>query len=171
MKESKNWYTSEYEIRKLKNELHTAKSRQKSNKLQTMIRIAFRLITWGIFIAVLILLCNILFSAIIAKKNNTIPQLYGYQIYRVQTGSMTPTLSIGSIIVAKKPQNPEALNNGDIVTFTSNGRIITHRIIEIVNNGNIKYRTKGDNPDNSPDPELLDPKDINAVFILKIPFT
>lgn len=171
MTESGNWYTSEEEILKLKKELQTAKSRQKLSKSIEVMNRIFKIFTWGIFIAVFIFLCVVLYSAVTAKRNNSVPQLYGYQIYRVQTGSMTPTLSIGSIIVSKKPHDAKALNLGDIVTFTSNGRIITHRIIEIVNNGNIKYRTKGDNPENSPDPELLDPRNIYGVFILKIPFT
>ena len=161
MTESGNWYTSEEEILKLKKELQTAKSRQKLSKSIEVMNRIFKIFTWGIFIAVFIFLCVVLYSSVTAKRNNSVPQ----------TGSMTPTLSIGSIIVSKKPHDAKALNLGDIVTFTSNGRIITHRIIEIVNNGNIKYRTKGDNPEGSPDPELLEPRNVYGVFILKIPFT
>jgi signal peptidase len=81
---------------------------------------------------------------------------------------------VGSVIVCAKAQHPERLAADEIVTFhTLSGAVVTHRIIEVVTdgNGNISYRTKGDNPINSPDPELLTPDRVIGVFAVKIPFT
>jgi signal peptidase len=70
--------------------------------------------------------------------------------------------------------DPAALKVDDIVTFRmENGVIVTHRIIEVLKDkkGKVTYRTKGDNPINSPDPELLTPDRVIARLVAKIPFT
>jgi len=59
----------------------------------------------------------------------------------VFTGSMEPTIPVGSIVVIK-PANPETLKEGDIICFKlSQPTSITHRIINITNEG---FITKGD---------------------------
>jgi signal peptidase len=84
--------------------------------------------------------------------------ILGYSIYTVETGSMVPTLPIGCYIVTHEPEDPAALPAGTVITFrTTKGSTYTHRIIEVLNEGGVKYRTKGDNPQNSPDLELVTP--------------
>jgi len=70
----------------------------------------------------------------------------GYQVFSVRSGSMTPTLPVGSLLIvhAKASYAP-----GDIVTFSDGGQVITHRIFAEVPGG---FQTKGDanqNPDDS----------------------
>jgi signal peptidase len=87
---------------------------------------------------------------------------------------MQPTFDIGTVILSKEPSDPSNLSVGDVVTFKSlNDTTVTHRIIEVVTDedGSIKYRTKGDNPLNSPDSELLDPERVISVYVFKIPLT
>lgn len=57
----------------------------------------------------------------------------------VQSGSMKPVLKIGDLIFVR----PEAsYTNGDIITFkNSDGRVTTHRISKVLDNG---FLTKGD---------------------------
>lgn len=161
MRETK--YTTEKEIELLKKEIESAKIRKVS-------RAGYVARTTS-YVLVLVFLTYILISVIVAKQLNKTPQILGYQVYRVKTGSMIPTLNIGSIILSKVPKNPYTLKEGNIVTFVRGNAVITHRIIEVVKADTVRYRTKGDNPENSPDPELLSPDAVRAVFVLKIPFT
>jgi signal peptidase len=87
---------------------------------------------------------------------------------------MAPTLNIGTVILSREAKDAADLDLNTIITFkTKEGEVVTHRIIEIVpdEEGNIRYRTKGDNPLNSEDPDLLEPEDVIAVFVMKIPLT
>ncbi|MBE0512628.1 signal peptidase I [Candidatus Bathyarchaeota archaeon] len=59
----------------------------------------------------------------------------------VFTGSMEPAIPVGSIVVIK-PVDPETLRVGDVICFKlSQPTSITHRIINITNEG---FITKGD---------------------------
>ena len=76
--------------------------------------------------------------------------------------------------MARKPNDPTALKEDDIVTFrTLGGALATHRIIEVLDleDGSVAYRTQGDNPISSPDQEILDPDRILAKFLAKIPLS
>jgi signal peptidase len=118
---------------------------------------------WRVFV-------NVLYGAVVAalliglyvgvesKLNDRPASLLGYSLFTVKTGSMVPTLPIGSSIVTHLPEDPAALSAGTVITFrTTTGTIITHRILEVVDDGGVRYRTKGDNPQNAPDLELVSP--------------
>ncbi len=83
-----------------------------------------------------------------------IAYLIGYRPIVIGGGSMLPTLTWGDIIIVYKPAK-EDIKVGDILTFYFEGensdgiRLVTHRIIEIDENGH--FYTQGDNPNNSPD--------------------
>lgn len=99
-----------------------------------------------------------LYVGVQSKLNNQPASLLGYSLFTVRTGSMVPTLPIGSYIVTHVPEDPAALPAGTVITFrTTTGSIITHRILEVVDEGGVQYRTKGDNPQNAPDLELVSP--------------
>lgn len=99
-----------------------------------------------------------LYVGIQARMHDQPASLLGYSLYQVKTGSMVPTLPIGSFIVTSKPEDASRIAAGTVVTFrTTEGAIITHRVIEVVEDGGVKYRTKGDNPINSPDLEFVTP--------------
>ena len=132
----------------------------------------FAAIKLTLFIALFLFLVFILLQIFVARANNRTPDVFGYQVYVVQTGSMDPTLPVGSVIVSKKPGDPSAIGQNSIISFlNSKGETVTHRIIEVVRkeDGTVSYRTKGDNPINSPDPDLVEPSKVQAVFLFKIP--
>ena len=111
-----------------------------------------------LYAVVVALLLIILYMGIQAKMHNQHASILGYSIYTVETGSMVPTLPIGSYIVTHKPEYPALLPVGTVITFkTTKGSTYTHRIIEVLHEDGVKYRTKGDNPQNSPDLELVTP--------------
>lgn len=158
-------YTTAEQIEKLKLEIKNAKL-SRSHKI-TKKKVG-RIVNYVIFYGVLIFLLILLVSIQLSRYSNTAPQVFGYQLYQVKTGSMSPTLPIGAIILSKIPKDKTSLKKGDIITFEHNKSVVTHRIIEVINDNGIKYRTKGDNPANSPDPDLVPPEDIKAVLIFKI---
>ncbi len=82
-----------------------------------------------------------------------IPKLLGYDTFYVQTESMTPVISKGSLVFVKEVEFDE-IKPGDIMTFHSDegDEFFTHRVIEIDKN-NQMLTTKGDaNKENDPLP-------------------
>lgn len=127
-----------------------------------------------IFAALMLVLVWSIISIQMTKSRGEIPSVLGFQLFAIESGSMEPTLKIGAVIVSRKPKDPEMLTENDIVTFrTLANVIVTHRIIEVVinNDGSKAYRTKGDNPKNSADQELLTLNRVIGVFVAKIPLT
>ncbi|PWM44756.1 MAG: signal peptidase I [Clostridiales bacterium] len=123
-----------------------------------------------VFILLTLFLLTIIASIYIDKLNNRIPSVFGYSFLKVESASMEPTLMTGDIILVKKSNNPESLKEGTVVCFyLKDGRVVTHRIIEIVNeDNNISYVTKGDNIINSPDDELLTPDRVIGTLVLNL---
>lgn len=71
---------------------------------------------------------------------NSYPSYFGYTFFSVASGSMEPTLHINDVILVKLGNNNIAEN--DIITYTKNNEIITHRVIHIERN---VLSVKGDN--------------------------
>ena len=75
--------------------------------------------------------------------------IIGFRPIIINGGSMLPTLTWGDIIIVYKPAQSE-FKVGDILTYQfGNGPLVTHRIIDIDENG--YFYTQGDNPNNDPD--------------------
>ncbi|RNB81419.1 signal peptidase I [Brevibacillus nitrificans] len=67
---------------------------------------------------------------LVGKMNSGKTMLFGNEIMVVLSGSMTPTFTTGSI-VAVGPAEFKDIKQGDIITFKdTEGRTITHRVIE-----------------------------------------
>lgn len=127
-----------------------------------------------VFIAIVAMLAGGIIMVQSAKSRGEVPGFLGYHLFSVESGSMEPTLKTGSVILGRTSGHPDKLGKDTIVTFkTLSGYIVTHRIIEVQTgaDGNVFYRTKGDNPVNSPDEELLSPERVIAIFVAKIPLT
>lgn len=59
----------------------------------------------------------------------TVPNFMGYDVYNVVSGSMEPTIPIGSIIYVKDT-DPVDIKSGDIIAFKSGDSVIMHRVKE-----------------------------------------
>lgn len=96
------------------------------------------------------------------------PALLNHRIYIVESGSMSPTLQIDSMILVKE-MSKEEIKSGDIITYYSNnGDIrVTHRVVEVINNGE-NFITRGD-ANNVNDPSLLDGNKVIGKVITTIP--
>ncbi len=74
----------------------------------------------------------LLILVILACLPLTLPRLAGYQVYNVISGSMEPSIPIGSLVVVQ-PKGPSGVIEGDVIAFSSNtegGAIIIHRVLE-----------------------------------------
>ena len=79
--------------------------------------------------------------------------LMGYDSYVIYSGSMGPTVKVGSLLLTR-PVDVDALRVGDVITYRSPGNhtTLTHRIVVIRGeNGERIFTTKGDASSN-PDP-------------------
>jgi len=73
-----------------------------------------------------------------------IPQARGGASLIIETGSMRPSISPGDV-VAVMPVPTEQLNVGDIITYATADKLITHRIIAIQGQGDhMQVITQGD---------------------------
>ena len=79
---------------------------------------------------------------IIAATPLALPKLLGMQAYNVISGSMEPTLSVGSIVYVK-PVNFIELQEGDVIAFNAGASVVTHRITNI-DADDMLITTKGD---------------------------
>lgn len=94
----------------------------------------------------MILLISVATVVVISKASGGEPQLFGYQIKTVLSGSMEPDIQTGSIIGVKLAEEKNDFKKGDVITFQEEDILITHRITEVVESGDsVLYRTKGDN--------------------------
>ena len=69
-----------------------------------------------------------------------IPSLWGKKPLVVISGSMEPTLKVGGILYYEKIDLND-LDEGDILVYQTKEHIISHRIVDITENG---FITKGD---------------------------
>jgi signal peptidase len=88
----------------------------------------------------------------------------------VLTGSMSPYINPGDIIIDKKVDHLN-IKLGDVITYsTEKDMLVTHRLVEIVNGDEgFKYKTKGD-ANNSPDSKLVLPEQLVGKYIFRIPY-
>lgn len=94
----------------------------------------------------MILLISVASIVVITKASGGEPQLFGYQLKTVLSGSMEPGIQTGSIIAVKSAVDKINFKEGDVITFQEEEILITHRITEVVKSGDsVLYRTKGDN--------------------------
>lgn len=96
-------------------------------------------------------------------------RLFGIKPYTVLSGSMEPTYHVGSLVYVKDV-DPYTMKLRDPVTYTISGTVVTHRIVEVLDEGtpNVRYRTQGD-ANETPDGEPLRPENIIGKPIFSIP--
>ncbi len=77
---------------------------------------------------------------------NSYSSFFGYSMFEVQTGSMADAIHAGDLILVKYQ---DAINLGDIITYSHDGEFITHRVIEVYKD---TFVTKGDFNNTKDDP-------------------
>jgi len=94
----------------------------------------------------------------------------GWRIFTVSTGSMSPTIPVGSLIITKKYDN---YSLGDVVTFRLDEyqkKSVTHRISNsFKQDGATRFATKGDAND-ALDNNLISSDQIIGKVVFSTPF-
>ena len=97
----------------------------------------------------LILVSVFVLLSVVLTPAGQVPQVLGYSVFRVMTGSMEPEIREDSLLVVKKTP-PEDIVPGDVISFFSpdpmlEGAVNTHRVVRIEKeNGRTQFITKGD---------------------------
>lgn len=97
----------------------------------------------------LILVSVFVLLSVVLTPAGQVPQVLGYSVFRVMTGSMEPEIREDSLLVVQKTP-PEDIAPGDVISFFSpdpmlEGAVNTHRVVRIEKeSGRIRFITKGD---------------------------
>lgn len=120
----------------------------------------------------IIILLPVLFVNVVILINswvhpNEIPSFFGWKPFIVLSGSMESEIYSGDIVVVKEVDK-ENLKVNDVIAFKNDDIVVTHRIVEIVNeNGTTKYITKGDN-NNTQDKDYVLPENVEGLYQFKV---
>jgi signal peptidase len=94
--------------------------------------------------------------------------MLGFRPSIISSGSMTPTLQVGDVIITVEA-SPNDIKIGDIIQYSGENEIIAHRVVDIQQEGGIQYFiTKGDD-NNAPDPEPVSPSQVIGKTVFTIP--
>ncbi|HBM80486.1 MAG TPA: signal peptidase I [Clostridiaceae bacterium] len=132
-----------------------------------IIKIADSILYAVLLIILFMSLAFFLYSSINPENSHS---MFGYRFLAVLSGSMHPVLDAGDLIIVKGKANG-SIDIGDIITYKSqNNGMITHRVVDVIKNGNgLFYRTKGDS-NNIADDENIKPEQITGTLAYKIPY-
>lgn len=118
-----------------------------------------------------ILLINITLIAKSYINKDEVPSIGGTLPLIVLTDSMYPEIESGDLIICNTAE-AEDIKVNDVISFfdpAGNGTsIVTHRVIEIIeDDGEIFFRTRGDN-NNTEDKELVPAENLVGVYKMRI---
>lgn len=125
-----------------------------------------------VLLVVLVLLVILIF---ITRATGNSPQIFGYRIFRVSSGSMEPELSVGDVILVHTA-NPDEIHEGDTITYKGDRGdlkdvMVTHKVVEepYEQNGVWRYQTQGIVAGAIKDPEITY-EQVQGKYIKKITF-
>ncbi len=105
----------------------------------------------GILVTILLILAVALcLYMVVQVLSHGYVNIGGYMMFRVVTGSMEPTISVGALLVTREA-DIHTIDVGDIICFRTQeaeiwGKIVTHRVTAITQSldGRALLQTKGD---------------------------
>lgn len=86
---------------------------------------------------------------VVLTRSGEAPNIFGYSVFRVLTGSMEPAIETDSLILVRRI-DPSEIKKDDIISFYSQdpshgGAVNTHRVVSAEQDGELwYYTTKGD---------------------------
>lgn len=91
------------------------------------------------FLSTFIVALIVLIAAILV-----IGQLAGFHLFSVESGSMTPTYPVNSLVIVREVA-PQTIEVGDVITFVASedGMLVKHRVVS-VDTSDKTFRTRGD---------------------------
>jgi signal peptidase len=150
-----------------------AKENQQEGKKPSLISKIFNFFFYTLISIVIVV--ALLYTVVNLAGNNGISTILGHTVGSVQSGSMSGTFEKGDIIVSKQIDGEE-VKEGDVISFWYHDPqadqiiVVTHRVIELRDDG--KIVTQGDvaNKANSVDKiEVISKGDVISRYSFKIP--
>lgn len=137
-----------------------AETAENGKKQRSTLRKFFNVVENIAFACILLIMVVLVYSMVQSRlSGGGPPRVFGYQMYIVLSGSMSPAFDAGSLIFLK-PENPENIAVGDIITFrppSGEGELTTHRVVQINREGGLSFITRGDANDvNDQHPVMAD---------------
>ena len=128
-----------------------------------IIKFIKNLLFYGLLLILILIIASIGYSTYKSQQ----PNLFGYKVYVVLSGSMTPNINKGDLVIVKDVSFNE-LSVGDVITFESKktDNYVTHRISEI-NSKEEMIITKGD-ANNVEDSSPVYKNNIQGKMVMKI---
>lgn len=129
-------------------------------------------IPYKIIKTIIFLILVLYVSFIVIQRVSGNQSILGYRIFAVATGSMVPDYNVDDVLAIKEINHSE-LKIGDDITYLGtkqdvNGKIVTHRIIDIEEKDGKKiYLTKGIN--NEVEDPTIEDNQIYGKVVGKIP--
>ena len=130
-----------------------------------------KILNWIGYIILALFVITLLYVFTVRITGKT-PQLFGYSVHRVISGSMEPHIEIGDVILVKKTDSPE-LKKGDVITYKGTqgdvaGKTVTHQIVSepYEQNGRYYFTTQGTALGAPLDPEIDDTQVIGKVLCI-----
>jgi signal peptidase len=163
---------SENDMKKIKQRIKDRLGEKKTAALRKAFnagRVVKNIICWTL-IAVLTVAVVIF---MLTKVGGGTPSVFGYSFHRIESGSMTPELEVGDVILNKDVSDVSQLNIGDIVTFQGDARFddhkVTHRVLVAPydnGRGSTVIVTKGDA--NEVDDGEINVSSVESRFVSKV---
>lgn len=101
----------------------------------------------ALYTLLVIVVVLILIAVVLQRVSNNSLSLGGIRIFNIVTGSMVPKYQVGDVLISKSIA-PSEIKVGDDIVYQGTsgsfaGKIVTHQVIDIEENGNYKFHTKG----------------------------
>lgn len=115
---------------------------------------------------------TVAFSVVIVVMIALFSNLFSWWIAVVGSGSMTPTINVGDMVIIDKgvTKDFDKLKKGDVLVFKMKKKIYVHRIMEIEKKDkDYAITTKGDRKGNAVDAWTVSKKDVVGKVKFKIP--
>ena len=145
-------------------------------QLKQIFKIIATILSWTLF-CLLVLIIGFLAYYLIstniyaAKGEKFEPK---FSLYTIISPSMEPTIKVYDVILDEKVEDPHTIQKGDVITFVSTsfisqGMTVTHRVVDVVDNGNgVEFITQGDN-NLEPDSDTAKAYNVLGKVVMKIP--
>jgi signal peptidase len=141
-----------------------AQTAQPSGSPKSVLHRVLRVVLDAVLILIVVFVLAVVGAAIYVAASGGQSTIFGYSFEVVASGSMSPTISTGDLIVVREEST---YAQGDVVTYRdSSGSLITHRIVGATDDG--QFTTKGD-ANNVADNATVAPSQIVGELVLDIP--
>ena len=120
-----------------------------------------------VFAIIILVVTSLIIQKYILKEE--VPNIFGYKILQVMSGSMSGEFETGDTILIKEIKNEGDLKIGVVITYRiEKNTMVTHRIVNITKIGEkLNYTLKGD-ANNTEDSEKVTFSNVEGIYVRKL---